>query len=92
MQEEDAESRLKGEMKEGPNLLERHALRFDAAEGQLKREWRQSGLIKMKKKSWNEQWRSVLTELQDEMYRKIHRGTFLFKLVDNAVIQSDFLD
>lgn len=31
-----------------------------------------------------------LTELQDEMYRKRHRGTFLFKLADNTVIQSDF--
>lgn len=59
MQEEDAEFRLKGEMKEGLNLLERHMFRFDAAEGHLKREWRQRGLIKMKRKSRNEQWRRV---------------------------------
>lgn len=91
MQEKDAEFRLKGEMKKGQNLLERHTLKFEAAEGHLKREWRQRGLIKMKRKSRNEQWRSVLTELQDEMYRKRHTGTFLFKLADNTVIQSDFL-
>jgi len=47
MQEEDAEFRLKGEMKEGQSLLERHTLGFEAAERLLKREWRQRELIKV---------------------------------------------
>lgn len=81
----------RGKWKRPESAGEVHTLKFEAAEGHLKREWRQRGLIKMKRKSRNEQWRSVLTELQDEMYRKRHRGTFLFKLADNTVIQSDFL-
>lgn len=52
-----------GKIKEGPNLLERHTLRFEAAEGCVKREWRQGGLIKVERKYRNEQRRSVLKEL-----------------------------
>jgi len=66
MQEEDAEFRLKGEMKEGQSLLERHTLGFEAAERLLKREWRQRELIKVKRKKRNEQRKSLLTDLQDE--------------------------
>lgn len=59
------------------DLLERHTLRFEAAEGHLKKEWRQRGLVKVER-NWNELQTSVLTELQDEMYGKRHGGTFLF--------------